>query len=340
MDRRSYLALGTALLAGCSSSGGEEEAENTQSTDQPTQTPTDTPTQTATQTTTTQESTPQSASASIGEVIEDDTLQMVVREISRTESISEFQEAGEGNEFVVVRMAVKNITEDFDIPISSFLQTRIKDTENYTYQPTIGGTAKAFQGGILAPGEVSRGDLYFEVPSDASGLTMQFDFSGTSVFEYNRAIVDLSSQADSIADLSQSLNVDIHSVGEAVEYEGLQVTVNSVSYETSLGQFTEAEDGNEFAIVDISTANNTDEEISVSSLLQMKSKDGRGFSHQVSISAMSQLDRSYPQGSPLGAGETRRGKVPYEVPADTDELYWTFGFSSFVDGFKEFWTLK
>lgn len=339
MDRRKVLTgicgLGIAGIAGCSSGGDQSEGDSADSS-----TPSSSGGEEGTTTQTEEDTTPQSANVPVGEVVSDDTLSMVVRNVSRTSNISDFQEADQGNEFVVVRLVVKNITDNSDTNVSGLFQTRIKDSENYTYSSTIAGTDKAFQAGTLSPGEVARGDLYYEVPEDASGLTMQFDFSGVSLFDYNRVTIDLENQADSIEDLSQNLRVETYATGESAEFEGLEVTVNSVEYQSSIGSFTEASQGNEFAIVDITTTNNTDEEISVSSLLQMECKDGRGFSYSGSLTASSQLDQAYPQGSPLGPGETRRGKIAYEIPEDVETLYWTFEFSLFVDGFKTFWQLE
>lgn len=67
---------------------------------------------------------------------------------------------------------------------------------------------------------------------------------------------------------------------------------------------------------------------------------GRGFSYSGSLTAMSQLDQAYPQGSSLGPGEERRGKVPYEIPTDAEPLYWMFEFSVLVNGYKTFWQLR
>jgi hypothetical protein len=344
MRRRHYLAIGATLLAGCSSGDGGDSSNNQDdTTEASTEMPTEAPTETSSPTpqeTETEEPTAESATVPIGEVVEDNTLQMVVRDVSRAQQLGEFTEASEGSVFVVIRLAVKNTTEDSDTNISGFTQTRIKDGQNYTYDPSIVGSDLQFQGGIISPGEVARGDLYFEIPEDAEDLMMQFDFSGFSLFDYNRVTVDLSESADNIADISQNLQVDINSEGYTAEFEGLQVTLNSVEYETSLGEYTEASEGFEYAIIDISTTNGTDEELSVSTLLQMEAKDELGFSYSPSITAMSQLDREYPQGSPLGPGEERRGKVVYEVPTEADELYWMFEFGIFVDGYKVFWQLR
>ncbi|WP_338756335.1 DUF4352 domain-containing protein [Halobacterium salinarum] len=342
MDRRTYLATSVALLAGCSTSENKPSSQDTEAATvtqtSSKQAPTSTAEEKATQEPT--ETPQQSADVLVGDVVGDNALQMVVRDVSRTKSINEIQQADSGNEFVVVRLAVKNITENSDTDVSELFQTRIKDSQNYTYQPALTGGDQAFQGGTLAPGEVSRGDLFYEIPTDTSGLSMQFDFAGTSLFDYNRVTIDLENQTDTIADISQNLRVDVHSAGDAIESGGLEVTVNSIEYRTAIGSFSEAADGYEYAIVDITTANSTDQEISVSSLLQMECKDGRGFSYSGSLTAMSQLDQAYPQGSSLGPGEERRGKVPYEIPTDAEPLYWMFEFSVLVNGYKTFWQLR
>lgn len=344
MDRRRLLALagaGLASMAGCSGGGDGGSGGGTPTEDGggdegggggAPETQDEQPEQT--------ESTPQAASVAVGEVVEGDQMSMVVRGVERTESIGQFQQADQGNTFVVVTLAVKNRTQSEFVNFSGLLQTQLKDSEDYTYDQTIATTRQSFQGGQLAPGEVSRGDLVYEVPKDAEGLVLQFDFQALSFFEFDRVTVDLESEAGSIGDLTQSLQVDIHDVGQSVTFGDVTVTVNGVSFETSLDQFSQAEEGNEFAIVDITTENGTDEQLSLSTLLQMKMKDGEGSSYQLSITALSALDRAYNESQPLAPGESRRGQVAYEVPQGVSPLYWIFEFTLWVDGDKTFWRIR
>jgi len=351
MDRRRYLGMcGVTLagLAGCtgsdeqpeqvtstsgSSGGGSEGSSSGNGGGQ-------TATQTAEPTTQTEEPSSQVATARIGEVVKDDTLAMVVSGTERTQKIGEFQQAESGQTFVVVDLAIKNLTSDEFINFSGFLQTRLKDDEDYTYDQTFASTGKNLNGGQIAPGEVSRGDVVYEIPKDASGLVMQFDFQAISLFEFSRVEIDLSQSVDDPGSLQQNLQVDVYAPGDAVKFDNVQVTVNGVETTTSVGSFSEAAEGNEFVIVDITTTNNTDEELTISTLLQMLLKDGKGFNYPMSITAMSGLDRSYDEGSPLVAGESRRGKVAYEVPKGTKPLYWAFEFSVWVEGTKTFWQVR
>lgn len=322
------LGVSGASVAGCT--GGSEN--ESQATDTVTTTTTDgakTTTQASAQ-----------ASVLVGEVVDGEDLSMVVRGVERTESLGDYQEADQGNTFVVVRLTVKNTTSDSFLSFSGFLQTTLKDDAGYNYSQTIAATGKTLTGGQLVPGEVSRGDVAYEVPKDASGLTLQFDFQAVSFFEFDRVTVDLDAQADQIADLQQNLEVETHAVGETVTREQVSVTVNGVEYDEELGTLATAEDDHEYAVVDITTENGTDQQQQISTLLQMLAKDGRGNSYSTSITGTSALTRQYEEGTPLAPGEKRRGKLAYEVPKDAAPLYWTFEFSVWVNGDKTFWKLR
>lgn len=276
----------------------------------------------------------------VGKVVQDESLAMVVRSVEKTKNLSEFQEAKSGNTYVVVRMAVKNKHSSEFANFSSFWQTRLKDESNHVYEQTFAGTGSAMSSGQLAPGEVTRGDVVFEVPESASGLSLQFDFSSFDFFSLNRVTIDLDEKADTIADLKQQLKVPIHSSGESVTKHDLQVTLHGTRTETKIGQFTEAEDGHEYVIPDISVTNNTGDPLSVSIGLQMVVKDQSGQAYTLDIGSYSGLDQKFAQGFELGSGETRRGEISYQVPTDATKLYWTFEYSLIADGDKTFWQVK
>jgi hypothetical protein len=355
MDRRVYLGVCAGVLGGLAGCSGDTDSDGVpqETTDTPTATSgssgsRSTPTRADEPATETQAETPteestrtrQVGEAVIGEVVQDDTLGMAVSGMEKTEGVGQFQEADPGNTFVVVDLGIKNRTSGEFIDFSGLLQTRLKDSEDYTYDQTVATTGNTFRGGQIAPGEVSRGDVVYEVPRDASGLTMQFDFEAFALFDFSRVEVDLSENAGDPTTLKQNLQVEPYGTGDTVEFQDVQVALNSVETTTELGSFTQAKEGNEFLIADVTTTNNTDEELSISTILQMFVKDGQGFSYVPSITAISALDQAYSQGSPLAPSETRRGKVAYEVPTGTSPLYWIFEFSLWVDGSKTFWQVR
>lgn len=347
--RRAFVAAAASVaVAGCSSEGGttaevdSSEGSTSEADGSPEQAATDTAaaTESSEMETTEPEQGAQSASVAVGEVVEDDSLAMVVRGVEKTTNIGEFQEADSGNTYVVVEMAVKNKSSSEFVDFNSFWQTRLKDDANHVYDQTIAVTDSSMQSGQLAPGEVSRGDVVYEIPKDASGLSMQFDFSSFDLFSFNRVTVDLASTASNVADLSQNLAVDVHSEGDTVSKEDLQVTFHGSRTETELGSFTQAEDGNRYVIPDISVKNDTGEPLSVSIALQMLVKDGTGRAYTADIGGLSALDQAFAQGSEIATGETRRGKIAYQVPEDAGELFFAFEFSLLADGDKTFWSIS
>lgn len=337
LNRRSFVAAGVlTALAGCT---GDSSTEN--STDETT--PSDT-TETEvdgsdSESTDEKTSTSQSASVALGETVEGDNIAMVARSISTTGQLGEFQEADSGNEFAIVRLAVKNTSDEF-IDFSSFWQTRVKDSENHVYDASFGATEHPFDGGTLAPGEVSRGDVVYEVPEDAAGLTMQFDFSAFDLFDFERVTVDLAAEADSVADLKQELGVDVLSTGSSDSRGDVSVTVHDARTESKLDEYTTPDEGNEYVIPDIEITNGTGEPLSVSTALQMRVKTGAGLSHTADIMGSSSLSQGYSEGSEIAPDESRRGELAFQVEEGESPLYFVFDFLDLTDTYKTFWELR
>lgn len=327
----STVAAGNQDGGGTTTSGGDQSGADCTPANA-----TDTSTESTSEKTTAQAE--GSTSVRVGEIVDGENLSMVVRERTTTESLGEYTNAEAGNEFVVVRMAVKNTSSQY-VEFSSFWQSRVKDPENHVYEPSVSTTDHPIQSGVLAPGEVARGDVVFEVPTDAGDLTMQFDFSSFDLFEFDRVTVDLAATAESIADLSQSLAVDVHSSGETASYQDISVTLHGVRREQSLGMFAQTEEGTEYIIPDFEITNNTGEPLTVSTLLQMRVKDHTGLSYSSDVGATSALDTAYSEGSDIASGQSRRGELAYQVPVDTPCLYWVFNFYTLMEPQKAFWSL-
>ncbi|MEF8785669.1 MAG: DUF4352 domain-containing protein [Haloarculaceae archaeon] len=348
MERRDYLlsagTVGFAAIAGCAEeSTGEPEPVDTQDTKDHEE-PTDTPGETAddessSETDDSDEDTAQAVEAVVGDLVEGDDMQLVVEDFERGISLGEFIEPDDGNEFAAVSVALKNVSDTF-VNVSNILQTRIRDDEDFSYEQTFfGGDEPTFNDGQFAPGEVERGAINFEIPEDASGLKLVWDFSFGLFEDIDRVIVDLEEQT-AVHTLEQNLQIDVYDVGTTVEFQATQVTVNDMRTESSLGSFTEPDAGNEYVIVDLSVENQTGEEQHVSTALQMLIKDGDGFSYQEDFSAAAQLSRQFDETTALADGETRRGEVVYEVEEGLRPLYWVFEFSLWNDGDKTFWQLR
>lgn len=275
----------------------------------------------------------------IGDLVEGENLHLVIENLETTSEIDEFTQADAGNEFLVVRLAYKNVSDEFQ-SVSGWLQTRVHDDEDYSYDQSLYGTGEALDGGEIAPGEVERGDVVYEVPEDATGLSLEFDFERGLFGSLDRAAIDLERESDDPVVLEQDLEIDVHGISDSVEQDGTTVTVNEIDTAVEFDQFTQASEGYEYVIVDITVANDTGEEQSVSTVLQMQLKDEHGFSYGEDLGAFTALDRAFDEGSPLADGDQRRGQLAYEVEDGIEPLYWVFEFSLFNEGDKTFWQLR
>lgn len=277
--------------------------------------------------------------AVVGELVSDESLAMVVRTVTKMRSLGADRTASPGNTFVVVRLAVKNRQSSQFVDFNSFWQTRVTDDANRAYDQVVSVPETPMTRGELAPGEVARGDVVYEVSTDASGLALQFDFDAFDVFSFDRVLVDLETTADSIADVDQSLSVPVHAAGDTVSHGDLTVTMHGARRESELGPRAVADPGMRYVVPDVSVTNETGNPLSVAISIQMVVKDGAGVAYTVDVAGYSQLARKFAQGSELAPGETRRGEIAYRVPVDAETLYWTMDYSLRDTGDKTFWSL-
>lgn len=339
MDRRQYIALaGTGLtigVAGCSDTDESPEPVDDEATGDG-----DTDPNGEDGSDESNGSEPEEVSVGIGELVEGDQMSLVVERFERDADLGEFYDADPGNEFAIASIALKNTSDEF-LTVSNLLQTRVRDDEDFQYSQTFaGGDEATFNDGQFVPGEVERGGIPFEIPEDASGLELVFDFDLSVFGGIERATIDLERESDQIHRLEQNLRTDVYDVGETIGYGDVEVTVNDVYTESNLGMFAEPDSGNEYFIVDISISNNTGEEQRFSTMLQMMVKDEEGQTYQEDFSATSELSRAFDEGTPLSDGETRRGELAYEVEEGLSPLYWVFEFDLIDTGDKTFWNVQ
>lgn len=115
----------------------------------------------------------------LGDSVAYGDVEVTVNETRNEDSLGEFSDPEEGNEYVVVDIAITNETGE-DQRFSTILQMTVKDGEGYTYQEDLSGMTsldRAFDEGTpLADGETRRGELAYQVPVDRSPLYWVFEF--------------------------------------------------------------------------------------------------------------------------------------------------------------------
>lgn len=112
----------------------------------------------------------------IGDVIAMGTTSITVNQVTSPLG-DEFNQPNPGNKFLVVDLTIQNQAAT-SISVSTLLQTWLKDQSGQKYDVDLmasvasGGTTPD---GEIAPGEVLRGQIGFQVPATTTGLVFVFD---------------------------------------------------------------------------------------------------------------------------------------------------------------------
>lgn len=102
--------------------------------------------------------------------------------------------------------------------------------------------------------------------------------------------------------------------GETAELNGVRVTMTSYK-ESNGGDYNKPSDGNIFIIVEFEIENNTDRELSVSSMLSFEAY-ADDYALNYSLSALMEKGNSNQLDGTIAAGKKMRGVIGYEIPVD------------------------
>lgn len=116
---------------------------------------------------------------------------------------------------------------------------------------------------------------------------------------------------------------NVYEVGEMAELNDVQVTLTSYEENTGTEYFKPA-DGNEFLLVEFEIINNSDSEITISSVMSFEAY-ADDYLVNYSLSALMVKDGMTQLDGTIAPGKRLKGFVGYEVPTDwkTAEIYFT-----------------
>lgn len=245
---------------------------------------------------------------------------------------TQFAKPEDGKRFVAVELLIANQGGQ-STNLSTLAQMSLKDGEDRRYPIDLlatTATGGATPDGELTPGERVRGAVGFQVPADASGLTFVFD---GGLFSSGKIFVDLGPEPVVVAPpeaLAGTGDLPAHAVGEPIAVGDVTLVVNGVSAPEG-SQFAKPEDGKRFVVVDLSVTNTGAQAAHISTMLQMKLKDSAAQQYGVDLMAMTAAGGGAPDGE-LAPGETVRGPVGFQVPADASGLLFLFDGDIFGGG--------
>lgn len=115
----------------------------------------------------------------IGKTVNVGDVEYTINSIKFTKR-GELFEADEGNTYLLIDMNVKNNTAE-EQPISSIMMFKLKDGNGNTYSISLGGSSalddekiEMIDGSVAAKAE-KRGGVAYEVPENATGITLTID---------------------------------------------------------------------------------------------------------------------------------------------------------------------
>ena len=151
-----------------------------------TPTPTATPEPTAMPTPT---ATPQTQTFNVGDTVQLGDLHITVNG-ARGSRGDDFWTPDEGNYFVYVDVTFRNDGDESEL-VSTLFQMELRDAEGFSYSVDFGAESigdKTPPEGEIAPGGILRGEVAYQIPVSATGLTWRF--SG-DIFRLGQAIFAL-----------------------------------------------------------------------------------------------------------------------------------------------------
>lgn len=122
----------------------------------------------------------------IGEPINMGDLVLTVNGVRESKG-DQYIKPKEGHIYKIVEATLENIGQE-SAAISSLMMFSLTDSEGYKYTVTIGPDTKGSLDGELQPGRKMRGELVFEVPTEAAGLELLFE---PNVLGFGQAIISL-----------------------------------------------------------------------------------------------------------------------------------------------------
>ncbi|AGB36135.1 DUF4352 domain-containing protein [Natronococcus occultus] len=289
-----------------------------------------------------------SETIAVGELVGDE-LEFVVSDVDRRRSFAGLVPEDDGSlhdddergqasadaAFVVVEFAVRNASDEF-VSTADVLEPVLEDDAERTHSGVRSVSEQMLADGVLAPGEVERGEVAYELSRDRSGSSLTLEAGATALGE--DLVVDLEREADEVATLEQELRVPIREFGAAIERDGLDIGVDRLGTGNDLGSFFEPEPDHEYVVVGLTVTNEAGEDREFSLGDRSRLKDGVGRSYPADPDALSSLER-FDDSVSLADGDRYEGSIAYHVERDREELYWLLEPPSWTDE-KEFWRIR
>lgn len=110
--------------------------------------------------------------AKVGDRVESAGIAITVNSVKRADAAGQFMKAKPGRTFVIADVTIESVSRD-NAPYNP-LYFKVKDADGREYTANIVGVDDSLKHGELPKGEKARGNISFDVPTEAKGLVLSY----------------------------------------------------------------------------------------------------------------------------------------------------------------------
>lgn len=253
----------------------------------------------------------------VGDVLEDGNTRIVFMSSGEYVEENQYMQPKDGNKYIYLQFAFENISKTSDTSISFYSFECYAD--GYAAEMYYGGNDDL--SATLSAGRATNGCVYFEVPSDAKTIEIEYE---TNIFTEKKIKFIYEGEKDSgyVQQLNTVPTDGAYTVGDVAESSRLKITYLSCEEYVSDNMFVVPADGYQYISCEFEFENVGTTDEFISSLNFDCYADG--------INCKGTYIRDDDLNATLSAGRKTKGTVTFEVPVDAKVIeveylsnYWT-----------------
>lgn len=253
----------------------------------------------------------------VGDILEDGNTKIVFMSSGDYTEENEFMQPADGNKYIFLQFAFENTSKTTDTSISFYSFECYAD--GYAAEMHYGGDDNL--SATLSAGRATTGYLYFEVPTDAEVIEVEYE---TNIFTEKKIKFIFEGEKDSgyVQQLNTNPTDGAHKVGDVVESSRLKITYLSCEEYVSDNMFVVPAEGYRFVTCEFEFENVGTSDEHISSFNFDCYADG--------LNCKGTYIRDDDLSATLSAGRKTKGTVTFEVPIDAEVIeveylsnYWT-----------------
>ena len=253
----------------------------------------------------------------VGDILQDGNTKIVFMSSGDYVETNEFMQPKDGYKYIFLQFAFENTSNSSDASVSVYNFECFAD--NYAVEMYYGGDEDL--SATLSPGRATTGYVYFEVPTDATVIEVEYE---TNFFTEEKIKFVFEGAKDSgyVQELNTARTEDAHAIGDVVESSNLKIAYLSCEEYVSNSMFSVPADGYRFISCEFEFENVGSSDEYITSFDFDCYADGQN--------CKATFIRDDELSATLSAGRKTKGTVTFEVPINAEVIeveylsnYWT-----------------